>query len=93
MCDNLRGAGAPVQLPQGEDFWERAVDGLGELYQLLGEEDLAYGLWQRRCTLPITRTALHLEQHGLWQKAQVHTHIAPNQNAKEPLQFALGGSS
>jgi len=56
------------------DFWERSIDGLSELYQLLGEEDLAYGLWQRRSSLDLTKTALHLEQHGMWQKAQVHLH-------------------
>ncbi len=52
------------------DSWERAQDALAELYQLMGEEDLLYGLWQRRCSIDHSRAGLLLEQQGMWQRAQ-----------------------
>ena len=40
---------------------------LGELYSLLVEEDMFFGLWRRRCALPETNAALSYEQNGYGQ--------------------------
>ncbi|KAJ7563398.1 hypothetical protein O6H91_03G108600 [Diphasiastrum complanatum] len=48
----------------------RCFDALAELYRLLNEEDVRYGLWKRRTITPETRAGLSLVQHGYWQRAQ-----------------------
>jgi hypothetical protein len=48
----------------------RCFDALAELYKMLNEEDVRYGLWKRRTITPDTRAGLSLIQHGFWQRAQ-----------------------
>ncbi|KAK4670085.1 transcription-associated protein 1 [Podospora pseudopauciseta] len=49
---------------------ESNLDALVELYASLGEEDLFYGTWRRRCQFVESNAALSYEQHGMWEKAQ-----------------------
>lgn len=48
----------------------RCFDALAELYRLLNEDDVRYGLWKRRAITADTRAGLSLVQHGFWQRAQ-----------------------
>lgn len=49
---------------------ESNLDALAELYSSLGEDDLFYGMWRRRCQFVETNAALSYEQNGMWDKAQ-----------------------
>lgn len=49
---------------------ESNLDGLAEMYSMLSEEDLFYGLWRRRAQFLETNAALSYEQNGMWDKAQ-----------------------
>lgn len=49
---------------------ESNLDALVDLYSSLGEEDLFYGTWRRRCQFVETNAALSYEQNGMWDKAQ-----------------------
>ncbi|KAH0547803.1 hypothetical protein FGG08_000060 [Glutinoglossum americanum] len=49
---------------------ESNMDALTEIYATLGEDDLYYGLWRRRCAFIETNAALSFEQHGMWDSAQ-----------------------
>ncbi|KAK4242261.1 hypothetical protein C8A03DRAFT_11533 [Achaetomium macrosporum] len=49
---------------------ESNLDALLDLYASLGEDDLFYGTWRRRCQFVETNAALSYEQHGMWEKAQ-----------------------
>ncbi|KAK3308730.1 uncharacterized protein B0T15DRAFT_117158 [Chaetomium strumarium] len=49
---------------------ESNLDALVDLYSSLGEDDLFYGTWRRRCQFVETNAALSYEQHGMWEKAQ-----------------------
>ncbi|KAK3373790.1 hypothetical protein B0T24DRAFT_553397 [Lasiosphaeria ovina] len=49
---------------------ESNMDALIDLYASLGEEDLFYGTWRRRCQFVETNAALSYEQNGMWDKAQ-----------------------
>ncbi|KAK4169055.1 hypothetical protein QBC43DRAFT_84730 [Cladorrhinum sp. PSN259] len=49
---------------------ESNLDALVQLYASLGEDDLFYGTWRRRCQFVETNAALSYEQHGMWEKAQ-----------------------
>ncbi|KAL2266473.1 hypothetical protein VTJ83DRAFT_5825 [Remersonia thermophila] len=49
---------------------ESTLDALVDLYASLGEDDLFYGTWRRRCQFVETNAALSYEQHGMWEKAQ-----------------------
>ncbi|KAM7198003.1 hypothetical protein V8F33_005270 [Rhypophila sp. PSN 637] len=49
---------------------ESNLDALVDLYSSLGEEDLFYGTWRRRCQFVETNAALSYEQNGMWAKAQ-----------------------
>ncbi|OLL22884.1 Transcription-associated protein 1 [Neolecta irregularis DAH-3] len=46
------------------------LDALAELYALLSEDDMFYGLWRRRCKFTETNTAQSYEQIGMWEAAQ-----------------------
>ncbi|KAL2624095.1 hypothetical protein R1flu_008340 [Riccia fluitans] len=48
----------------------RCFDALAELYRMLSEDDVRYGLWKRRVITADTRAGLSLVQHGFWQRAQ-----------------------
>ncbi|CAM6100600.1 unnamed protein product [Calypogeia fissa] len=48
----------------------RCFDALAELYRMLNEDDVRYGLWKRRAITADTRAGLSLVQHGFWQRAQ-----------------------
>lgn len=49
---------------------ESNLDALIELYAGLGEDDLFYGTWRRRCQFVETNAALSFEQNGMWDAAQ-----------------------
>ncbi|KAL2262033.1 hypothetical protein VTK26DRAFT_2665 [Humicola hyalothermophila] len=49
---------------------ESNLDALVDLYASLGEDDLFYGTWRRRCQFVESNAALSYEQHGMWEKAQ-----------------------
>jgi len=49
---------------------ESNLDALVDLYSSLGEDDLFYGTWRRRCQFVETNAALSYEQNGMWDKAQ-----------------------
>ncbi|KAH7633405.1 hypothetical protein B0T09DRAFT_395672 [Sordaria sp. MPI-SDFR-AT-0083] len=49
---------------------ESNLDALVDLYASLGEEDLFFGTWRRRCQFVETNAALSYEQNGMWDKAQ-----------------------
>lgn len=55
---------------------ESNLDAMLELYALLGEEDLFYGTWRRRCQFVETNAALSYEQNGMWDKAQKMHEVA-----------------
>eukprot|EP00252_Welwitschia_mirabilis_P021819 TRINITY_DN5712_c0_g1_i1.p1 TRINITY_DN5712_c0_g1~~TRINITY_DN5712_c0_g1_i1.p1 ORF type:complete len:3567 (+),score=681.06 TRINITY_DN5712_c0_g1_i1:1467-10703(+) len=48
----------------------RCSESLAELYRMLNEEDVRYGLWKRRQITAETKAGLSLVQHGYWQRAQ-----------------------
>ncbi|KAM3383848.1 hypothetical protein ACQJBY_008479 [Aegilops geniculata] len=48
----------------------KCSESLAELYRLLNEDDMGYGLWKRRSITAETRAGLSLVQHGYWQQAQ-----------------------
>lgn len=48
----------------------KCSESLAELYRLLNEEDMRYGLWKKRSITAETRSGLSLVQHGYWQRAQ-----------------------
>jgi transformation/transcription domain-associated protein len=48
----------------------KCSESLAELYRLLNEDDMRYGLWKRRSITAETRAGLSLVQHGYWQQAQ-----------------------
>lgn len=48
----------------------RCSEALAELYRMLNEEDVRYGLWKKRPITAETRAGLSLVQHGYWQRAQ-----------------------
>eukprot|EP00158_Paraphelidium_tribonemae_P010007 Partr_v1_DN29030_c0_g2_i1_m58788 putative Transformation transcription domain-associated protein len=45
-------------------------DSIADLYFNLGEDDLLFGLWRRRCLYPDTNAALSYEQMGMWRDSQ-----------------------
>lgn len=54
----------PEQQPKTE-----LLDSLGELYEMLCEEDLWAGLWQRHAHYKETSIAIAYEQHGFFEQA------------------------
>jgi len=50
--------------------YQETFDSLAEMYELLNEDDLAAGLWQRKAKFQETITALSYEQQGLYELAQ-----------------------
>ncbi len=48
----------------------RCFDALAELYSMLNEEDVLFGLWKRRGAAEETRAALSCIQHGVLQQGQ-----------------------
>lgn len=59
-----------------ESIQDTTYDSLAELYAELGEEDMFYGLWRRRCLFPETNAAVSLEQNGMWPQAQAMYEVA-----------------
>ncbi|KAI9727221.1 MAG: hypothetical protein M1834_008481 [Cirrosporium novae-zelandiae] len=49
---------------------ESNLDALVQIYSNLGEDDLFYGTWRRRCRFVETNAGLSYEQNGIWDKAQ-----------------------
>ena len=62
-------------------------DSLAEIYAELAEEDLFYGLWRRRGTLPDTNIALSFEQVGMWDQASTAYEAAQNKVRTQTLPF------
>ncbi|KAJ9105954.1 hypothetical protein QFC19_003288 [Naganishia cerealis] len=59
-----------MELVETDELRDACADALTELYAELGEEDLFYGLWRRRCLHEETNAGIALEQNGLWPRAQ-----------------------
>jgi len=49
---------------------ESNLDALAEMYAIIAEDDMFYGLWRRRADYIETNSAISFEQHGMWDKAQ-----------------------
>ncbi|CAG8494971.1 1279_t:CDS:10 [Ambispora gerdemannii] len=54
-----------------DEFKEKTLDALADLYSSLSEDDMAAGLWRRRSIRLETNTALSHEQCGMWVDAQL----------------------
>ena len=65
------------ELPIQETF-----DALAHIYELLSEDDMAAGLWQKKSRFQETMTALSYEQQGLFELAQ-QSYEAAMAKAKE----------
>ncbi|KAM7251269.1 hypothetical protein ACFE04_023152 [Oxalis oulophora] len=48
----------------------KCFEALAELYRLLNEEDMRFGLWKKKSVNAETKAGLSLVQHGYWQHAQ-----------------------
>ena len=48
--------------------YQETVDSLAEMYELLDEDDLAAGLWQKKAKFQETITAISYEQQGIERK-------------------------
>ncbi|XP_010526797.1 PREDICTED: transformation/transcription domain-associated protein-like [Tarenaya hassleriana] len=48
----------------------KCAESLAELYRLLNEEDMRFGLWKKRSITAETRAGLSLVQHGFWHRSQ-----------------------
>ncbi|KIY71478.1 hypothetical protein CYLTODRAFT_487243 [Cylindrobasidium torrendii FP15055 ss-10] len=48
---------------------EHVYDSLADLYAELGEDDMFYGVWRKRCMFVETNVGLSLEQNGMWEQA------------------------
>ncbi|KAI7824749.1 FAT domain-containing protein, partial [Gamsiella multidivaricata] len=70
-----------------EKLRNSTLDALAELYTTLGEEDMFYGLWRRRCLYSETNAAISYEQNGMWQQAQIMYESAVNKARTGALQF------
>ncbi|KAF8076441.1 hypothetical protein FPV67DRAFT_1558921 [Lyophyllum atratum] len=46
-------------------------DSLADVYAELGEDDLFYGVWRRRCLHQETNIAVAFEQNGMWEQASL----------------------
>ena len=49
---------------------QETLNALCDVYSQLQEEDLLFGLWQKRSRYPETNVALAYEQHGLFEQAE-----------------------
>ncbi|XP_033101198.1 transformation/transcription domain-associated protein-like isoform X1 [Anneissia japonica] len=49
---------------------QETLDSLAGIYELLEEEDMWAGLWQKRCKFPDTATGIAYEQQGFYEQAQ-----------------------
>ncbi|KAG0250123.1 hypothetical protein BGZ95_007299, partial [Linnemannia exigua] len=70
-----------------EKLRNSTLDALAELYVTLGEDDMFYGLWRRRCLYSETNAAISYEQNGMWQQAQIMYENAVNKARTGALQF------
>ncbi|KAK5808732.1 hypothetical protein F5H01DRAFT_281683, partial [Linnemannia elongata] len=70
-----------------EKLRNSTLDALAELYVTLGEDDMFYGLWRRRCLYSETNAAISYEQNGMWQQAQIMYESAVNKARTGALQF------
>ncbi|KAI6035416.1 hypothetical protein F5J12DRAFT_25544 [Pisolithus orientalis] len=60
---------------------DAVYDSLAEVYAELGEEDMFYGLWRRRCLHLETNIGVAFEQNGMWEQAS-HTYEMAQTKAK-----------
>ncbi|KAF9958937.1 hypothetical protein BGZ72_010618 [Mortierella alpina] len=74
-------------LKDEEKLRNSTLDALAELYSTLGEDDMFYGLWRRRCLYSETNAAISYEQNGMWQQAQIMYESAVNKARTGALQF------
>lgn len=73
-----------------EKVRESHLDALLELYSSLGEDDLFYGTWRRRCQFIESNAALSYEQCGIWDKAQQMYEAAQIKARTSVLPFSTG---
>ena len=66
----------------------RCFDCLAELYGMLNEDDVLFGLWKRRGAAQETRAALSCIQHGMLVRGQDFLEEAINQNQAGAYQSA-----
>ncbi|KAG0235555.1 hypothetical protein B0O80DRAFT_498171 [Mortierella sp. GBAus27b] len=72
-----------------EKLRNSTLDALAELYTALGEDDMFYGLWRRRCLYSETNAAISYEQNGMWQQAQIMYEGAVNKARTGVEQFTV----
>ncbi|XP_070565955.1 transformation/transcription domain-associated protein-like isoform X2 [Ptychodera flava] len=79
------GFNAPIRPRAASEYYDQeaiiqpqqeTLDSLSELYELLQEEDMWAGLWQKRCRYPETATAIAYEQQGFFDQAQTAYEMA-----------------
>ncbi|KNZ81468.1 Transcription-associated protein 1 [Termitomyces sp. J132] len=63
-------------------------DSLADVYAELGEEDLFYGVWRRRCLHPETNIALAFEQNGMWEQASLTYESAQSKTRAGSIPFS-----
>ncbi|KAG6816156.1 hypothetical protein H0H87_008290 [Tephrocybe sp. NHM501043] len=63
-------------------------DSLADVYAELGEEDLFYGVWRRRCLHQETNIALAFEQNGMWEQASLAYESAQNKARAGSIPFS-----
>lgn len=56
--------------PNEYNLEDEPIDALGDMYELLCEEDMWAGLWQKRAKFCETNYAIAFEQHGFFENAQ-----------------------
>ena len=66
----------------------RCFDCLAELYGMLNEDDVLFGLWKRRGAALETRAALSCIQHGMLVRGQDFLEEAINKNQAGAYQAA-----
>ncbi|KAG6831589.1 hypothetical protein H0H92_009062 [Tricholoma furcatifolium] len=63
-------------------------DSMADVYAELGEEDMFYGVWRRRCLHPETNNALAFEQNGMWEQASFAYEAAQNKARAGSIPFS-----
>ena len=63
-------------LEETSNMHQSFTDALVQVYSLIGEEDMVFGLERLRCLYPETNAALSFEQIGMWNQAQSYYEAA-----------------
>jgi transformation/transcription domain-associated protein len=83
----LRYQNSSDSLNTNQKFLNQTMDALSELYELINENDMWYGLWRRRCIFPETNCALSFEQNGMYSQAQNMYENAQNKARQGNIPF------